>query len=176
MTDDRYPIGKFQGQQSYAAEAIEAAINKIESLPARLKEEVISLSPAQLDTPYREGGWTIRQVVHHLPDSHLNAYVRMKWALTEENPTIKTYDEKAWAETPDTKLAPEVSLLLLSALHAKWVLLMKTLTPDHLQREFVHPESKSRTPLNRMIALYAWHGEHHLAHVTVLKARRGWNK
>jgi len=176
MNDDRYPIGKFESQNTYSKEEVNASINKIAQLPAQLEKEVAGLSAVQLDTPYRDGGWTIRQVIHHLPDSHMNAYIRMKWTLTETSPLIKAYDEKGWAETPETKLEPEISLTLLRSLHTKWVSLMKSLTSADLQKEFIHPDTKKRTPLDRMIATYAWHGNHHLAHITSLKERMGWSQ
>jgi hypothetical protein len=174
MNDPRYPIGKFEGKDAYTPDEVKGNIQRIERLPARLEEAVRALGPVQLDTPYREGGWTVRQVVHHLPDSHLNAYIRTKWTLTESTPTIKAYDEKLWAETAETKADPEVSLVLLRALHTKWTALLKTISPADLAREFYHPDSKKHVRLDRQIALYAWHGEHHLAHITELKKAKGW--
>jgi len=170
----RYPIGKFSPQESYSSVDLQNLINKIESLPTRLDAAIASLSKEQLDTPYREGGWTVRQVLHHVPDSHMNAYIRFKWTLTEETPLIKAYNEKAWAETPETSADPTISLNFLKALHAKWVVLLRQLKPDQLKREFIHPETKKNVPLDRLIALYAWHGDHHLAHITELKKRNGW--
>ena len=174
MVDDRYPIGPFKRKETYTTHDLKSYIQQIAELPANLTKEVKHLSDNQLDTPYRDGGWTIRQVIHHLPDSHLNAYVRMKWTLTEDRPLIKAYDEKAWAETSETKFPPEVSLSFLDSLHSKWVALMLTLSPDDLKREFVHPETNKPTSLDRMIAMYAWHSNHHLAHVTKLKEKMGW--
>lgn len=174
MKDPRYPIGKFEARDSYTAAEVAGNISRIEALPARFEEAVRSLTPAQLDTPYREGGWTVRQVIHHVPDSHMNAYVRTKWTLTEPTPTIKAYDEKLWAETPETKLDPSPSLALLKAVHAKWTALLGKLSAEDLAREFYHPESKKHQRLDRMIAMYAWHGEHHLAHITGLKNSKGW--
>lgn len=172
--DERYPIGKFSTQESYTQQEVNDHIDQIEKLPKQLNSEVQSLDKNQLNTPYREGGWTVRQVVHHLADSHLNAYVRMKWALTENSPLIKAYDEKAWAETPETSGDPAMSFAFLAAHHNKWVTLMRALSAKDLAREFVHPETKKSQRLDRMIAMYAWHGAHHLAHITVLKKREGW--
>jgi hypothetical protein len=174
MKDPRYPIGKFEGKDSYSPEEVKANISRIEALPAKMDEAVRGLSPTQLDTPYRDGGWTVRQVIHHVPDSHMNAYIRTKWTLTESTPTIKAYDEKRWAETPDTTSGPELSLALLKALHAKWITLLRQLSSSDLSKEFYHPDTKKHQRLDRIIAMYAWHGEHHLAHITELKSSRGW--
>lgn len=174
MSDLRYPIGPFAAKENYTPEEIRELVNRIETLPARLESEVKALSKAQLDTPYRDGGWTVRQVVHHVADSHSNAYIRVKWTLTESTPEIKAYNEKDWAQTPEVNLDPALSLAVLKALHAKWVALLKLLSPGDLQKSFVHPETKKQVRLDRMIALYAWHGDHHLAHITSLKARMGW--
>ena len=169
MNDDhlRYPIGKFAPQPAYTTGEVEANILRIENLPASVEKIVGSFSSKQLDTVYRDGGWTARQVVHHMADSHLNAYIRMKWSLTEPTPTIKTYDEKLWAETPETRLDPIISITLLKAHHVKWVSLLKVLSTDDLKKEFFHPDSKKNVPLDRLIALYAWHGEHHLGHLKI---------
>lgn len=172
--DERYPIGKFSPQSSYTLQEIASHIDQIERLPELLHAEIQSLSDEQLDTPYREGGWTVRQVVHHLADSHMNAYIRIKWTLTEESPVIKAYDEKAWAETPEIKAEPALSITFLAALHAKWVRLARLLSPSELAREFIHPETKKTQRIDRMIALYAWHGTHHLAHISNLKKKRAW--
>jgi hypothetical protein len=174
MKDPRYPIGKFEGKDSYSPEEVKTNISRIEALPSKMEEVVRGLTPAQLDTPYRDGGWTLRQVIHHVPDSHMNAYIRTKWTLTESTPTIKAYDEKLWAETPDTRSGPESSLALLKALHSKWTSLLRQLSPADLAREFYHPDSKKHQRLDRVIAMYAWHGEHHLAHITELKDTKGW--
>ena len=170
----RYPIGKFSPKEGYISTEIEQLISRIESLPTRLEKEVSNLSQSQLDTPYREGGWTVRQVVHHMSDSHMNAYIRFKWSLTEDTPMIKAYDEKRWAETAETKADPTLSISLLKALHAKWIVLLKQLTDVELKKEFVHPETKKNVRLNNLMALYAWHGDHHLAHITSLKKRMNW--
>ncbi len=170
MSDERlqYPIGKFSPQASYTTEEIGALIRSIEVVPVKIEEVFKKLSPAQLDTPYRPGGWTARQVLHHIPDSHLNAYIRFKWTLTEETPTIKAYNEKAWAETTETKSDPALSVTLLKALHAKWVTLLRSLSKEDLQKSFVHPETGKHVRLDRLIALYAWHGEHHLGHLRLI--------
>lgn len=167
----KYPIGKFAPKESYTPEEIKANITRIESLPAKLEAAIRNFSGAQFDTPYRNGGWTARQVIHHLADSHMNAYVRFKWTLTEDAPTIKTYNQTGWAETPEVKLDPAISINLLKPLHVKWVLLLRTLTTEDLNRYFVHPDTKANVPLSRLIAMYAWHGEHHLAHIAIVANR-----
>jgi len=174
MEDIRYPIGKFSPQETYSADDLKAFIARIESLPSKLEAAVKGMSDQQLDTPYRDGGWTVRQVIHHVPDSHVNAYIRTKWTLSEETPLIKAYDEKVWAETPETKLAPDISLNVLKALHAKWVELLKRIPAADLKKEFTHPETKKNVSLERLMHTYAWHGDHHLAHITSLKKRMGW--
>lgn len=150
-----------------------AWIRQMADAPAALRSAVAGLSDAQLDTPYREGGWTVRQVVHHLPDSHLNAYVRMKLALTEDHPTIKPYHEARWAELPDSRAPLEVSLALFERLHERWVLLWESLDQEQFARTLVHPEI-GVVRLDQMLASYAWHGRHHTAHITSLRARMGW--
>lgn len=176
MNEDalRYPIGKFTAKEMYSAEEIQTVISRIHSLPAKFEKAVMNLDQMQLETPYREGGWTVRQVIHHVPESHLNAYIRFKWTLTEETPTIKAYDEKAWAQTPEINSDPEISINLLKALHLKWVVLLKSLDPNDLQRQYFHPESQKLNRLDNVMAMYAWHGEHHLAQITSLKDRMGW--
>lgn len=174
MEELRYPIGKFQSKDHYNPEEISQFIGKIEELPAKLRLAIIELNDEQLNTPYREGGWTVRQVVHHLADSHLNAYIRTKWMLTENTPLIKAYEEKLWAVTPETKASPFVSLELISALHAKWIILLKEIIKTDLSRQFIHPETKRHVRLDQLMALYAWHGEHHLSHILSLKKRLGW--
>jgi hypothetical protein len=173
MSDDvlRYPIGKFTAQDNYTHEQVLANIARIEALPARINTQFKSLTAQQLETPYRDGGWNGRQVIHHVADSHSNAYIRFKWTLTEDTPTIKAYDEKTWAGTPEISLDPSVSLNLLIALHIKWVAMLKLLRPEDLQRQFFHPESKTHQRLDRVIALYAWHGEHHLGHLQILSKK-----
>ena len=175
INDPRYPIGKFtyQGMQDAAKRA--RCIEAIAQTPARLRAAVTGLSEEQMDTPYREGGWTLRQVVHHVPDSHLNAYVRFKLALTEHQPTVKTYDERKWAELADTRMTPpEVSLALLESLHRRWVKVLETMSSEEFARQLNHPEHGLMT-LDHLLALYAWHGPHHIAHITSLRERRGWN-
>ena len=166
MADPRYPIGKFSfdGDVSDAARA--ARIADIEAAPRLLRAAVEGMSERQLDTPYREGGWTVRQVVHHVPDSHLNAYVRFKLALTEDAPTIKPYDEALWAALPDSRETPvAVSFTLLDALHQRWVTLLRAMAPADFSRTFIHPEHGRSMSLDQVLALYAWHGKHHLGHV-----------
>jgi hypothetical protein len=172
--DPRYPIGKFDMNITVTKEIRNDFINTIEILPSQLRKEVENLTQQQLDTPYRDGGWTIRQVVHHLPDSHINSYVRFKLALTEDNPQIKTYEEHLWAELPDTFITPiEVSLNLLESLHNRWAILLRSLTDEQFERTFQHPEWGNIT-LSKTLALYAWHSKHHLAHITELKNKIGW--
>jgi hypothetical protein len=174
MTDPRYPIGPFAPKARYAPEETEAAMQAIDEAPRRLREVVRGLSKEQLRTPYRPSGWTVLQVAHHLPDSHLNAYVRTKLALTEDEPTIKTYEEARWAELPDALSEDvETSVRLLESLHARWVRLLRSLKPRDLARRFVHPE-QGPVPIERAIALYAWHGRHHVAHIASLREREGW--
>jgi uncharacterized damage-inducible protein DinB len=174
MEDLSYPIGKFQPPPKYDDDVRKTFISQIEEAPSKLKAAVRGLSDQQLDTPYRPGGWTVRQVVHHLPDSHLNSYVRFRLAMTEQEPTIKPYEQQLWAELPDAKTAPiEMSLDLLDSLHKRWVLLLKSFTPADFSRTFMHPESGKMT-LDRTLALYAWHGRHHVAHITSLRHRMGW--
>lgn len=167
----RYPIGRFAPKDSYTAEEISDNIRRIESVPAKIEAVFRSLSARQLDTPYREGGWTARQVLHHISDSHLNAYIRIKWTLTEETPTIKAYDEKLWAETGEIADDPALSVNLLKALHPKFVALLRRIKPAEMGRQFVHPETKKHVSIERMIATYAWHGEHHLGHLQIIASK-----
>jgi uncharacterized damage-inducible protein DinB len=170
-----YPIGQFVKPSVIDAFKIEDWINQIEELPARLYQEVSNLNDHQLNTPYRPQGWTVRQVVHHLPDSHMNSYVRFHWALTEDQPVIKAYHEAAWAELPYLQnLAIDTSLTLLSSIHQRWVDLLKSLTKEDLKRTLIHPENKETFLLQELIGMYAWHGEHHLAQITQLKKRKAW--
>jgi uncharacterized damage-inducible protein DinB len=171
----KYPIGKFSRPAFISPADISKWIDEIENLPKQLRQAVENLSNSQLDTPYRPEGWTMRQVVHHLPDSHINSYVRFKLALTEDNPTIKPYMEECWAELPEAKVAPiEVSLDLLEAVHKRWVLMLRNISAEQWKRTFFHPESKRENKLDEVLAMYAWHGIHHLAHITELKKRMGW--
>ena len=168
-----YPIGHFQYDGQITASIIDKWINDIEELPVLLQNAVKDLNDNQLDTPYRMGGWTIRQVVHHVADSHLNAYGRFKLALTEDQPIIKSYDQEKWAELPDSTLPVTISLSLLDALHKRWVTLLRSLTPSELEKTFIHPES-GEVSVGKNIGIYAWHGRHHLAHITSLRSRKGW--
>lgn len=171
----KFPVGTFQRPEIISKEQIADYIDIIETFPERLAAEVMQLSDEQLDTPYRPGGWTIRQVVHHCADSHVNSFVRFKLSLTEDTPVIKPYYEDRWAELADAKsLAIEPSLLLLKGLHKRWVVLLKSLKADDLKRTFIHPQSGRTYALDENIGLYAWHCNHHLAHITTLKSRRGW--
>jgi len=172
--DLSYPIGKFEGQEIYTSDEIRILIARIERLPAKLEAAVNDLSDEQLDTPYREGGWTVRQVVHHVSDSHVNAYIRTKWTLTESTPTIKAYNEKKWAETSDKKLPVTISINLLRTLHSKWTKILKALKQEELTKEFVHPDTQKHISIGKLIATYAWHGDHHLAHINYLRKRMGW--
>ena len=172
--DPRYPIGKFEQKENYSPEDIRQCIHRIAGLPAKFEKVIQGLSDSQLNTPYRDGGWTVRQVVHHVADSHMNAYIRFKWTLTENTPVIKAYDEKAWAETPETKAPPSLSIELLKALHAKWTILLQALPMESLAKEFTHPQTNKQVRLDRLIGMYAWHGEHHLSHITSLKEKMNW--
>jgi hypothetical protein len=172
--DLSYPTGKFEYAGPSTPEQRAQFIHQIEEAPARLRDAIRGLNEQQLNTPYRPGGWTVRQVVHHVPESHMNAYVRFKLGLTEDNPTIKPYNEKRWSETPDVATTPvEVSLALLENLHKRWVILLRALTVADLERTILHPEL-GQVKLDRYLAMYAWHGKHHVAHITSLRQRNGW--
>jgi uncharacterized damage-inducible protein DinB len=172
--DPRYPIGKFEMPALVTPNQRQQAIEEIAAAPAKMRAAVKGLKDAQLDTPYRDGGWTVRQVVHHVPDSHLNAYVRLKLALTEDKPTIKPYDEAAWAELADSKSMPiEVSQTLLDAVHTRFVQLWRSLKPADFARVLVHPDHGERT-VDWLLFLYEWHGKHHTAHITELRKKTGW--
>jgi uncharacterized damage-inducible protein DinB len=173
-TDLRYPIGNFQWEDGLSEARRREMIDQIAETPAKVRAAVEGFSEQQFSTPYREGGWTVRQVVHHLADSHLNAYVRFKLAITEDEPTIKTYEQQLWAETSDARTAPaEISLTLLDALHQRWALLLRSMRAADFSRKFIHPEHGKMT-LERLLGLYAWHGRHHTAHITGLRERMGW--
>ena len=175
IESQKYPVGKYSAPTEFSKKIIDEWIQTIEDLPKKLRTEVQYMKDEQLDTPYREGGWTIRQVVHHLADSHMNAYIRFKMAMTEVVPTIKPYFEDRWAELEEAKHAPvEISLALLEALHRRWVSFVRTLSEEDLKRKFHHPESKKEYELRAILALYAWHSRHHLAHVSSLAERKGW--
>ena len=174
MADPKYPIGKFSYAGPPTAEEKKKQLDEIEQTPARFRSALSGLSDDQLNTPYREGGWTLRQLAHHLPDSHMNAYVRCKLALTENEPTIKPYMENLWAELPEAKSAPiDISLSLLDSLHGRWMLMLRQCGDAEWQRTFRHPELGTMS-LEKLVALYAWHGRHHTAHVTSLKEKMGW--
>jgi len=169
----RFPVGRFMPPDAVTPAERERWIGEIAALPAQLRALVEGMGEQELDTPYRPQGWTVRQVVHHLPDSHMNAYVRVKLALTEDRPTIKPYDEARWAELADTRATPvSVSLTLVEALHARWVALLRALTPDQWKRAFVHPEHGRPMTIETATALYAWHSRHHLGHVQSVAAGR----
>jgi uncharacterized damage-inducible protein DinB len=175
MADLSYPIGKFSFQAPSTREQRQQWIAEIAEAPPKLRAAVAGLSPEQLDTPYRPGGWTVRQVVHHVPDSHMNSYMRFKLALTEDEPTIKPYDEARWAKLADTSATPvEVSLTLLESMHDRWVRLLRSLKDADFERQFRHPEL-GMMRLDRNLALYAWHGKHHVAHITSLRERMRWS-
>ena len=174
MDDLRYPVGKFRFPDSVSAQELTTFIDQIAETPARMRAAISGLSDSQLDTPYRPGGWTIRQLAHHVPDSHMNSYVRVRLALTEDEPVIKPYEEGRWAELADARSLPvEPSLVLLESLHARWVPLLRSLSDAEWKRGFHHPEL-GRVSLENNAALYAWHGRHHVAHITSLRERMGW--
>jgi DinB superfamily len=174
MSDLRYPIGKFTFDGSLTEKQRNQFIDGIEQAPAKLRAAVSGLSPQQLDTAYRPDGWTVRQVVHHVADSHLNAYLRFKWALTEDEPTIKPYYEDRWAELEEARSAPiEISLALLESLHKRWVWMLRSIKPEGWKRTFRHPEL-GLMGLEKNLGLYAWHGKHHVAHITSLRERMKW--
>jgi len=172
--DLQYPVGKFKWEGVITDEQRRQLIAQIEQAPAQLRKALAGLTEEQVDTPYRPGGWTVRQVVHHLPDSHMNAYVRFRLALTEDEPTIKPYDQERWATLKDAHTAPaELSLSLLESLHRRFVLLLRSLRAEDFARTFLHPEMGVVT-LDKYLGMYAWHGRHHIAHVTSLRDRMGW--
>ncbi len=174
MTDSRYPLGKFTYDGPPSEELRKKLIEDIAKTPAALRSAVGGLSAEQIETPYRDGGWTVRQVVHHVPESHMNAYIRFKLALTEDEPTVKPYMEDRWAELTDVKTTPlEVSLSLLDSLHARWVRALQAMRPEDWKRTFKHPEL-GLVPLEKNLCLYSWHGRHHVAHITELRKRMNW--
>ena len=173
--DLRFPIGPMPTLTEVSAEQRSQLIADLASLPEALRKAVAGLTEDQLDTPYRPDGWTVRQVVHHVPDSHMNAYIRFKLALTEPRPTIKPYAEARWAELPDTAATPiATSLDLLANLHQRWVILLRALGDNDFERTFVHPDMEQPVALKTALGMYAWHGKHHVAHVTALCERMGW--
>jgi DinB superfamily len=172
--DLRYPVGQFRFPKSVSAEDLARFIEQIADTPARMRAAIAGLADDQLDTPYRPGGWTVRQLAHHVPDSHINSYVRFRLALTEDEPVIKPYEESRWAELPDARTLPvEMSLALLENLHARWVPLLRSLSGADWKQSFRHPEL-GLVSLENNAALYAWHGRHHVAHITALRERMGW--
>jgi len=172
--DARYPVGKYEEPAKVTPELRARAIQEIAATPEKLRAAVKGLNDAHLDTPYREGGWTVRQVVHHVADSHMNSYVRFRLALTETEPTIKPYEESAWARLEDAAHAPiEVSLRLLEPLHERWARLLRSMKTEDFARRFRHPEQGART-IDWMLFLYEWHGKHHTAHITELRKQKGW--
>jgi hypothetical protein len=174
MSDPRFPIGKFTFDGPTDQEQRTKLIDDIAQTPANLRAAVKGLTPQQIETPYRDGGWTVRQVVHHVPESHMNAFIRFKLALTEDSPTIKPYMEDRWANLPDVKSTPlEISFVMLDSLHDRWVRLLRALQPPDWKRTFTHPELGT-LPLEKNLALYAWHGRHHVAHITELRKKMGW--
>ncbi len=171
----QYPIGKYNSNEVITTEKKNAYLQDIALTPQKTREAVANLSEEQLDTPYRPGGWTVGQVVHHLPDSHMNAYIRCKWAFTEDAPLIKAYFEERWAEAPEASSAGiDVSLALLEALHARWLKFLRSLSDEQLEKTFRHPESGETVSIRQMLGLYAWHGKHHVAHITSLRERMHW--
>lgn len=174
MTDPRYPVGKFQRPGELSMDDRLLLIDQIAEAPAAMREAVAGLSEAQLGTPYREGGWTVQQVVHHVPDSHMNAYSRFKMALTQDNPTISPYMEDKWAELRDSHEVPHfVSLTLLDSLHTRWLSVLRAMKASDFARTLFHPEH-GQMRLDDMLALYSWHGRHHVAHITSLRQKEGW--
>jgi uncharacterized damage-inducible protein DinB len=174
MSDPRYPIGKYE-PQPFSVQQKEKWIADIRFLPEELERAVLNLDAAQLNTPYRDGGWTVQQLVHHVADSHANAYIRFKLGLTEENPTIKPYDENAWAQLPDVEAVPiNVSLTLLHAMHKRWHVILENIQDEQWERTVVHPEHGRKMSLWFLLGLYSWHGRHHTAHITSLRETKGW--
>ena len=172
--DPRFPVGRYRVEGEITAEQRHTWIEQIAATPARMRAAGQGSTDAQLDTPYRDGGWTVRQLVHHVPDSHANAYIRFKLGLTESDPVIKPYDEAAWARLDDSRVTPpEVSLTLLEMLHVRWVNVLRAVTDEQWSRTIQHPEN-GRMRLDFVLGMYAWHGRHHVAHVTRLRDRMGW--
>ncbi|MDF2630048.1 MAG: putative metal-dependent hydrolase yfiT [Symbiobacteriaceae bacterium] len=174
MEDLRYPIGQFQFDGAISWEQVQAWIHELGQCPGALRQAVAGLSAEQLDTPYRPGGWTVRQVVHHLPDAHLLNYARYRWTLTEEQPAIPAWNKDRWAALPDAQWGPtEVSLTLLESIHLRWDLLLRAMSPQDFARSFYHP-TRGLMTLEMALGIYAWHGRHHVAHITALRTRMGW--
>jgi len=172
--DPRYPVGPFVPKPSLTRVERQALLDDIDACPAKMRAAVEGLNESQLETPYRDGGWTVRQVVHHVPDSHLNAYTRLKLALTEENPTIRPYEEAAWAQLADVRDTPiETSLTLLETLHKRWMTLWRAMSDDDFKRPLIHPDH-GQEDLDWLLQMYGWHSRHHVAHITSLRERNGW--
>ncbi|CAN5897960.1 bacillithiol transferase BstA [soil metagenome] len=175
MDELKYPIGKY-AEQSFSESLLKEWLIDIQSLPQLIEYAITNLDEAQLETPYRDGGWTIKQVVHHVADSHLNAYIRFKLGLTEDNPSIKPYDEAAWAEMDDTKEVPiNISITILYAVHARWNVVLKHISREQWNRTVFHPEHKKEMTLWFLLGMYAWHSKHHVAHINKLRERKGWS-
>ena len=176
-TPDRalsYPIGEFDPSAPVTPAMRAPAIAEIAALPAHVRTAIEGLTDARLDTPYRPGGWTVRQLVHHIADSHMNGFIRIRLSLTEDTPTIKPYDEKLWANLPDMRLPVDASLKIIDGLHTRWAALYRTLAPQDFARSFFHPEMGRTLALETHLQMYAWHSRHHVAHITSLRAREGW--
>jgi uncharacterized damage-inducible protein DinB len=172
--DPRFPIGRYE-TAPYTEATRTKWLNDIRFLPQALENSILNLDEAQLETPYREGGWTVKQLVHHVADSHINAYIRFKLGVTENTPPVKPYEEKLWAELADVKALPiNVSLTLLHALHARWTVFLESLTPEEFERKVFHPEHKKEMTLWFLLGMYAWHSRHHVAHITTLREEKGW--
>ncbi len=180
QNDLRYPIGKAEEQpfsniKEFDENVLQSYLQDIQICPSLLEQSILNLDEEQLNTPYRDGGWTLKQVVHHVADSHMNAYIRFKLALTEDNPTIKPYDEAAWAEMKDTENLPvNISLTLLHALHKRWYEVLVNIVESDWSKTVFHPEQKRTMTVWQLLAMYAWHGKHHVAHITALRERKGW--
>jgi uncharacterized damage-inducible protein DinB len=173
--DLRYPIGKFSAPEEISIDMVRNATDQIASTAERLALAVKGMTEEQLNTPYRPEGWTVRQVIHHMADSHMNAYIRFHWALTEDQPKIKAYDEKAWAELPyQNGVKIETSINLLESLHERWVILLNNMTDEEFNKIYIHPDGDKVYVLRKVALIYAWHGSHHIAHITALKERMGW--
>lgn len=175
MEELRYPIGRYEKKTSVSPRDVAKWIDEIEALPTDLRAAVSGLTDDQLDTPYRDGGWTVRQLIHHIADSHLNAYIRFKLGLTEDTPSIKPYQQDDWAKLPDSEMPIAVSLDMLESIHKRWVKVLKSMDGEQLNREIYQPEYDKIIVLKSFIGNYAWHGKHHLAHITNLKKRKDWN-
>lgn len=174
MEDLRYPIGEYTPPAQIVAADRARWIEEIASLPPRLVAAVEDLDDPKLDTRYRLEGWTIRQVVHHVADSHINAYIRFKLSLTEENPSVRPYHEALWAELPDSRAPVSISLPLIASLHGRWAVVLRAMGDGDFRRTYFHPEFERSFPLDYVLGMYAWHGNHHLGHITRLRAREGW--